>query len=133
MIVAVADTHGALWYVFDDPRLSRAAQEVFAQAIASGDQVGISSVTFAELVYLIEKQRIAPDALSRLAGIVRDPARELIEIPFTISTAEAMRRISRRSVPDMPDRMIAATALHLGVPLISRDANIRASGITTIW
>lgn len=131
--MAVADTHGALWYVFDDPRLSRAAQEVFARAITNGDQVGISAVTFAELVYLIEKQRVAPDALTRLVGIVRDPDSKLIEVPFTISTAQAMLGTSRRSVPDMPDRMIAATALHLGVPLISRDATIRASSIATVW
>jgi predicted nucleic acid-binding protein len=30
----------------------------------------------------------------------------------------------------MPDRIIAATALHLGVPLVTRDLNIRASGVT---
>jgi predicted nucleic acid-binding protein len=33
----------------------------------------------------------------------------------------------------MPDRIIAATALHLGVPLVSRDRKIQASSIHTIW
>ena len=33
----------------------------------------------------------------------------------------------------MPDRIIAATALHLGVPVISRDGKIRASTVATIW
>jgi predicted nucleic acid-binding protein len=41
--------------------------------------------------------------------------------------------VPRGQIPDMPDRIIAATALHLGVPLISRDAKIKASHITTIW
>jgi PIN domain nuclease of toxin-antitoxin system len=33
----------------------------------------------------------------------------------------------------MPDRIIAATALHLSVPLITRDRKIHASSIETIW
>jgi predicted nucleic acid-binding protein len=36
-------------------------------------------------------------------------------------------------VPDLPDRVIAATALHLDVPLISRDHNIKLPGLKTIW
>jgi predicted nucleic acid-binding protein len=41
--------------------------------------------------------------------------------------------IPRADVPDMPDRLIAATATSLGVPLISRDGRIRASAVHTIW
>ena len=39
----------------------------------------------------------------------------------------------RDVVPDMPDRIIAATAVHLGLPLITRDERIRSAGIKTIW
>ncbi len=44
-----------------------------------------------------------------------------------------MRHVPRSEVPDMPDRIIAATALYLKVPLISRDARIRAANLDTIW
>jgi len=44
-----------------------------------------------------------------------------------------MRQVSRAEVPDMPDRIIAATALHLGVPLISRDRRISLSAVATVW
>ncbi|MDY7076564.1 MAG: hypothetical protein SXV54_06520 [Chloroflexota bacterium] len=44
-----------------------------------------------------------------------------------------MRQVPREQVPDLPDRVIAATALYLGVPLISRDRKIRLSDVTTIW
>ncbi len=40
---------------------------------------------------------------------------------------------SSRCSPDMPDRIIGATALHLGLPLITRDGKIRASDLRTIW
>jgi len=33
----------------------------------------------------------------------------------------------------MPDRIIAATALHLGLPLVTRDQRIAAAGIKTVW
>ena len=44
-----------------------------------------------------------------------------------------MGNIPREDIPDMPDRIIAATALHLGVPLISRDSKIKLSKVKTIW
>ena len=45
----------------------------------------------------------------------------------------AVAEISRAAVPDMPDRIIAATARRHGLPLVSRDRKIRACGIETIW
>jgi PIN domain nuclease of toxin-antitoxin system len=33
----------------------------------------------------------------------------------------------------MPDRIVAATALYFDVPVISRDARIRAAIIKTVW
>ena len=33
----------------------------------------------------------------------------------------------------LEDSIIAATALHLGLPLISRDGKIQLSGVNTIW
>jgi len=41
--------------------------------------------------------------------------------------------IPRSSVPDLPNRVIVATALALGLPLVIRDGKIRVSGIETIW
>jgi PIN domain nuclease of toxin-antitoxin system len=47
--------------------------------------------------------------------------------------ADAIELVSRDEVPDLPDRIVAATAAALRVPLISRDGKIRASQIQTIW
>jgi PIN domain nuclease of toxin-antitoxin system len=33
----------------------------------------------------------------------------------------------------MPDRVIAATAIHFDVPIISRDGRIRAANLKTVW
>jgi len=33
----------------------------------------------------------------------------------------------------MPDRIVAATGISLGVPVISRDKRIRGASLTTVW
>lgn len=33
----------------------------------------------------------------------------------------------------LPDRVIAATALQLGLPLVTRDRRLQSAGIQTIW
>ena len=52
---------------------------------------------------------------------------------LTLAVALAVGRVLRDEVPDMPDRIIAATALHFDVPIISRDGKIKASQVRTIW
>jgi len=41
--------------------------------------------------------------------------------------------VKRELVPDMPDRIVTATAVALGVPLVGSDREIRASGHHVIW
>ncbi|MDW8318975.1 MAG: PIN domain-containing protein [Anaerolineae bacterium] len=133
MIRAVADTHAMLWYLYDDPRLSQAARDLMDAVDAAGDQIAISSVTLAELVYLVEKGRIASEAWQRVMAIVQQPNAALVEIPLDREVVNLMWRVERQQVPDLPDRIVAATGLLLGVPVISRDRRIQWSGVTTVW
>ena len=48
-------------------------------------------------------------------------------------TTGSIMEVPREAVPDLPDRVIAATALLHGVPILSRDRRIQASGLQTIW
>jgi PIN domain nuclease of toxin-antitoxin system len=118
---------------FIDPRLSSSAKAFIENSAASGDQIGIASITLVELVYLIEKGKIAAEGLTRLAAALNDPSSVLTEIPLDLLIARTLSQIDSLIVPDMPDRIIAATALHAHVPLISRDAKIKISGISTLW
>lgn len=132
-IRAVADTHAVLWYLYDDARLSASAGTFMDAADAGGDQIAISSITLAEVVYLIERSRIDAAALDRILAALNRPAATLIEIPLDRTIVQMMREVERSEVPELPDRIVAATALHLGVPVISRDRKIRASVVATIW
>jgi len=73
MIVSVADTHAALWYLFNDPRLSAAAKQRIEDAAANGDKVAVSSISLAEIVYLCEKGRIAAEAFEDILVALRNP------------------------------------------------------------
>lgn len=131
MIVAVADTHTLVWALYDDARLSAAAR---AALMARPDgKIGASAISLAEIVYLEEKQRLAGGTFARLAAVLADPGSSLEEVPVDAAVIRAMTRIPRTSIPDLPDRIIAASAVHLGVPVISRDGKIRASQLSTIW
>ncbi len=131
-IGAVADTHAAIWYVWGDPRMPPTARAVFDNLAAAGFQVGVSSISLVEIVYLIEKRRIDPATLEMVLDTL-DLGGLLEEVPVDRSIIPALAAIPRDQVPDMPDRIIAATAARLGVPLISRDRKIRASSVATVW
>lgn len=133
MLRAVMDTHAIIWYIFGDSRLSITAQNAIAQIASDGDRVAFSSITLAEIVYLSEKGRISPLTLERLLAAVDTTDAVLVEVEFNRDIANALRLVNRTEVPDLPDRIIAATALHLGVPLISRDSKIQLSSVNTIW
>ncbi len=133
MIVGVADTHAALWYLYKNPRLSPAARAYLDEAARAGNEIAISPISFAEIVYLVEKNRLPFSAYQELKAALADPDFLIEEAPFTVEVVETMRQVSRGEVPDMPDRIVAATALHLRVPVISRDGRIRAANLQTVW
>ena len=82
MIVAVADTHTVIWYLFDDSRLSNTARQTIKTATVDGNQISIASITLAEIVYLSEKNRIPEQTLERLLNAIEVEDSVLIEIPF---------------------------------------------------
>jgi PIN domain nuclease of toxin-antitoxin system len=68
-----------------------------------------------------------------LRKALADPDYVIKEAPFNLEIVDAMRQVPRTDVPDMPDRIIAATGVYFGAPVISRDGRIRASHLQTVW
>jgi PIN domain nuclease of toxin-antitoxin system len=133
MIAGVADTHAALWYLFGDPRLSAPPKAAFDAAASSRQKIVLSVISLAEVVYLVEKNRLPTSAYADLKTALYDPDHVLQEAPVTAEIIDTMVQVPRVDIPDMPDRIVAATAVYFGVPAISRDGRIHASNIQTVW
>ena len=121
----VVDTNVVIWY-FTGPKLSSASgQAAIVAAQQSGGSIYVSSITIVELIYLIEKKRVAPDVLNKLREALYDDSTAFELVELTQKLADEVQNIDRSTVADMPDRIIAATALHLNLPLVTSDGNIR--------
>lgn len=130
----VADTHTLIWYIFELPRLSTTALTALEQAVNEGNFIYFSAITIVEISYLIERGRLAGEVLARVLNAADDPNVGILLAPLDRNISATIQQIDRATVPDMPDRIIAATALSLNLPLVTRDAKIQGlTTIQTIW
>jgi PIN domain nuclease of toxin-antitoxin system len=133
MSAVVADTHTAVWMLFSPERLSADARSALEGAVKAGDPIYVASVSIVEVTYLVEKKRLPEIVLDRLIDELSRPDSGLTVVPLDLPVSQAVRQIPRTDVPEMPDRIITATALYLSLPLVTRDLRIRSAGIPTIW
>jgi PIN domain nuclease of toxin-antitoxin system len=127
----VLDTHAWIWLLAEPARIGHAAREVIDDETGSGARI-LPVISVWELFMLVKKGRLE---------LAVDPAQ-------FVSVTEHDRRfrihplspeIARRSVElpeihaDPADRMIIATALELGCPVITRDARFADYSVKTVW
>ncbi len=129
----VSDTHSALWYLLKSPKLSTAGFQAMYDAENNNEPIFVSAITLVEIAYLIEKNRLQEQDLQDLLNEIQNPASNFELVPIDLAVTQALRQIPRSEVPDMPDRIIAATALYLNVPIVTRDGKIRATNLKTVW
>jgi predicted nucleic acid-binding protein len=93
----------------------------------------LSAISVVEIAYLIEKKRLPESAFGRLMAELSRLDSGLAIAPLDLPIARAVRRVSRQQVPEMPDWIIAATALYLSLPLVTRDSAIQSTDLRVIW
>ena len=128
----VTETHALHWHLTNDSKLSLAARQVFLEADAGLHQVLVPGVVLIEMVYLVEKGRLNGDLVDQVFGLLDTVEGSYAVAPLNLETARALHNIPRSAIPDMPDRIIAATAHQLGLPVIARDAKIHSAGVVSI-
>jgi PIN domain nuclease of toxin-antitoxin system len=107
----LADTHSIVWFLFDTARLSPAADAALTTAGLSG-KIYISAITLIEVNYLSTKKTFPYSGVfPRLIALATDPTECLEVLAVGLDIAQAMDFVPRTEVPDMPDRIIAATAV----------------------
>jgi PIN domain nuclease of toxin-antitoxin system len=129
----VLDTHVWLWWISNPENLSKTAGQAIEQAVREKGII-ISSISTWEIALLIDKGRL------ELSIDVRDWVRKTESLPF-VSFIPIDNTISLRSVdlpgqfhPDPADRIIIATAMTMGLALVTRDDKIlNYPYVKTIW
>lgn len=133
MAVLFCDTHALVWYLARPERLSPRSLIAFERAEAEGNPIYTSAISLVEICYLVEKGKLSEQDLALVLSAIDDPEFNLHIVPLDRFAALAIRSIPRDLVPDMPDRIIAATARMMELPLVTRDGEIQDCGIDVVW
>ncbi len=75
--------HGLVSNLYDVTSLSKAAGDFIDHAAAAANQIVVSSITLAEIVYLIEKNRLPASAYTDLKAAIDDPGHVFKEAALT--------------------------------------------------
>ncbi len=128
MSTFVLDTHAVVWWVHSPEKLGKRARS----AVLRASELAIPSIVFWETALLIDRGRLRLGMSARqwVDTVLSIP--RVREVPLTASTAIAAS--SLRMHADPADRFIAATALALGVPLISKDDALKdVADLSIVW
>jgi len=130
----VADTQSILWHLAKDRHLSRQARRIFGLVEKGRAQVLIPSIVLVEAIFLMQRDRIPKAQVSQLFALSEDTDANFYVVPLNMTVAKAVSDFGPVAIPDMPDRIIAATARALNLPLITVDPIIADSELVkVVW
>jgi len=128
----VTDTQCLLWYLADDRRLPRAANRAFKAADDGAAQVLVPSIALVETVFLSQRKRVSETLLQRVLELEEDPDASIAVVPLDMAVVRAVNDFGPAAVPELADRVIAATARALGLPLLTVDLEIAESRLVDV-
>jgi PIN domain nuclease of toxin-antitoxin system len=129
----VLDTHAWIWFISNPDLLSKRAKEA-ATAAAKDKNIFISSISAWELALLVSKNRLKL-TIDATDWIAKSESLPFIQfVPVTNSIAVKSVNLPAPFHPDPADRIIVATALSMGAPLVTKDKKLSGAGLVkTIW
>ena len=119
-MVYVLDTHILLWYFTGNKRLAKRFKDIIDKTRNEGGLLLIPTIVLAESLYLHEKGRVEFDFEKMFRLIEKEPEFEVIG--FGVEVFEEVTRL--KNIPELHDRIIAATAKFYGAEILTIDQRI---------
>jgi PIN domain nuclease of toxin-antitoxin system len=125
-VKVVADSQALVRYLVEPTRLSEPALDALLEAEDS-DGVIVSAATLGDLWYASQKTSslpVAPGIFEHIRDTLLDPSTNLVLQPISVATMMHFDAVPLNDLRDPFDRFILATAIQLGIPLVSADRAI---------
>lgn len=126
----LADTVAIVRHLQGPRGLGRRAAHTLGEADDGLHHIYLSAITLMEVLYLSEAKRIDLNLGNLISHISGSANYEIVPVDANIVLAA----VSVDDVPELHDRIIVATAKHLGAMILTSDAVIeRSRHVETIW
>lgn len=129
----VLDTHAWIWFISNPNLLSKRARKAADTGVREKN-ILISSISAWEVVLLVAKKRLKL-TLNAADWITKSENLPFIQfVPVTNAIAVKSINLPQPLHADPADRIIIATALSVGAPLVTKDQKLlNYAPIKTIW
>lgn len=126
------DTHVLLWLTSEPEKLSSDAVAAIKDARKEKEGLAICDITLLELTTAINRGRVRLSI--SLETLLQEFESKFVVLPITSRACARVAQLPATYPKDPADRIIGATALVEGLPLITADRAIwRSKALHTIW
>jgi PIN domain nuclease of toxin-antitoxin system len=130
--VILLDTHVMVWLALNPSKLSAKAKAAIRAEREVAGGLAVSDISLLELTTLVSKGRVDLDM--PLESFFRDIEARFIVLPINGRACLRTLDLPANYPKDPADRIIGATALSEGIPLVTADGEIRSSrAFRTLW
>ena len=123
----VTDTQALVKFMMGKKVINDRSHQAFLSADKAESTIIIPAIVLMEVLYLFEKNRI-DISLFQTEDLLRSQNYQFE--PLSLEILKTASEIT--DIPELHDRLIAATARYLDIPLITNDPVIRASEFVDI-